>query len=308
MIFSMSEPKDIPHERNKLQGPGDNPNENPKPLSQPGTQPANVTTEATNMETHAHHLHKVPSHGWSHYLFEFFMLFLAVFCGFLAENQREHLVEHKREKKYMEMLYEDLKKDTADYANDTTWWTRMIKALDTIRTEIEQPENQRNSFLLYRKAGAMRSYNTFQYHDRAILQLKSAGNFRLVKNQAIADSLMEYDALITTGLKDLESQSNFIHRQVNFLQDKIFNSKYFHLTAPARARELDSVFRQDPKVFGVSSAAQPDLLQYYNDLEYYRRVCGYRVGFMKILCRSAIELIKLLKQEYQLSERTPFEK
>ena len=27
---------------------------------------------------------------WTHYFWEFLMLFLAVFCGFLAENQREH--------------------------------------------------------------------------------------------------------------------------------------------------------------------------------------------------------------------------
>jgi len=39
------------------------------------------------METHAHHLHKAPGKKWTHYLFEFFMLFLAVFCGFLAENR-----------------------------------------------------------------------------------------------------------------------------------------------------------------------------------------------------------------------------
>jgi hypothetical protein len=37
------------------------------------------------METHAHHIHK---------------FFLAVFAGFLAENWREHLVEHQRAKQY----------------------------------------------------------------------------------------------------------------------------------------------------------------------------------------------------------------
>ena len=39
------------------------------------------------METHAHDLHKVPGHGWKHYFWEFLMLFLAVFCGFLAEKK-----------------------------------------------------------------------------------------------------------------------------------------------------------------------------------------------------------------------------
>jgi hypothetical protein len=45
---------------------------------------------------------------WTHYLWEFLMLFLAVFCGFLAENQREHLIEHKREKQFIVTMLEDL--------------------------------------------------------------------------------------------------------------------------------------------------------------------------------------------------------
>ena len=48
------------------------------------------------METHAHHLHKAPGKNFWHYFFEFFMLFLAVFCGFLVENYREHKVENER--------------------------------------------------------------------------------------------------------------------------------------------------------------------------------------------------------------------
>ncbi len=42
------------------------------------------------MDTHAHHLHHAPGKRIWHYFYEFLMLFLAVFCGFLAENFREH--------------------------------------------------------------------------------------------------------------------------------------------------------------------------------------------------------------------------
>ena len=58
------------------------------------------------MEVHAH-THTARK-KWTHYFWEFLMLFLAVFCGFLAENQREHMVEHQREKQYMESLLSDL--------------------------------------------------------------------------------------------------------------------------------------------------------------------------------------------------------
>ena len=48
------------------------------------------------MEVHAHS--HTDRKKFTHYLWEFLMLFLAVFCGFLAENYREHIIEHQREK------------------------------------------------------------------------------------------------------------------------------------------------------------------------------------------------------------------
>src|SRR5436190_16944178 len=130
------------------------------------------------MEVHAHS--HTPRKKWTHYLWEFLMLFLAVFAGFLAENQREHFVEHQREKKYMESFLEDLKQDTADLINDTTWWSNRIRNIDTIRTELEKGTKERNLVLTYKKASGMRNYNSFLYHDRTIGQLKNAGNFRLI--------------------------------------------------------------------------------------------------------------------------------
>ena len=61
------------------------------------------------MEVHAH-THTARK-KWTHYLWEFLMLFLAVFCGFLAENQREHMIEHQREVKYITSLIKDLELD-----------------------------------------------------------------------------------------------------------------------------------------------------------------------------------------------------
>ena len=63
------------------------------------------------MEVH-HHSHK-SGKKWTHYFWEFLMLFLAVFCGFLAENQREHYIEHQREKQFVNSFINDLEADTA---------------------------------------------------------------------------------------------------------------------------------------------------------------------------------------------------
>ena len=54
------------------------------------------------MEVHAH-THTARK-KWTHYFWEFLMLFLAVFCGFLAEYQLEHKIEKDREKEYMNFV------------------------------------------------------------------------------------------------------------------------------------------------------------------------------------------------------------
>src|SRR5688572_31875454 len=64
------------------------------------------------MEVH-HHAH-TSRKKWTHYFWEFLMLFLAVFCGFLAEYQLEHKIEKSREKQFMQWLVRDLKADTAN--------------------------------------------------------------------------------------------------------------------------------------------------------------------------------------------------
>src|SRR5262245_17717802 len=70
------------------------------------------------MEVHHHaHLASGETHTtrkkWTHHFWEFLMLFLAVFCGFLAEYQLEHKMERDRVKEYALQMVEGLKKDTA---------------------------------------------------------------------------------------------------------------------------------------------------------------------------------------------------
>jgi len=254
------------------------------------------------MEIHAH---THPASGgtrkkWTHYFWEFLMLFLAVFCGFLAENQREHMIEHQREKKFAISLYEDLKKDTADLSIDIPSWDKLLKKLDTVRLEIEKPNTQRNTLLLYKNAALMRDYNNFEYHDRTIEQLKNGGNFRLIRKASISDSLIDYDARIKSRLRDQEMQSNVIYQTVNFLQDKLFSSKFYGEYATINEAQIDSAFKLSPEIFIVSKEKENELFQYYNHLQYYKLMTLYRLYTSKTLLRKATNLIELIKKEYHL--------
>ena len=45
------------------------------------------------------------------------MLSLAVFCGFLAEYQLEHTIEHQREKEFAQALYDEFLADSVSVAS-----------------------------------------------------------------------------------------------------------------------------------------------------------------------------------------------
>src|ERR1043166_2272440 len=65
------------------------------------------------MEIHRHS-DRTPR-KWTHYLWEFLMLFLAVFCGFLAESLRENINNHEKEKEYLASLVAELRYDCSQY-------------------------------------------------------------------------------------------------------------------------------------------------------------------------------------------------
>src|SRR5262245_32014682 len=97
------------------------------------------------MEVHHHsHLASGETHTarkkWTHYFWEFLMLFLAVFCGFLAENFREHQVEHKREKTFIGSFIEDLKMDTLQLGEMISFLNEKGKLLDTIAVTLKSPD------------------------------------------------------------------------------------------------------------------------------------------------------------------------
>ena len=250
------------------------------------------------MEVH-HHAH-TSRKKWTHYFWEFLMLFLAVFCGFLAEYKLEHVIELQREKKYAISLLEDLKKDTADLNNDLFWWELQSKRIDTIHMEFDKPEQDRNRVSLYRMVSFMRIYNAFEYHDRTIDQLKNAGFFRLLRNKNVADSLIDYDALITSTLLNIEGGSNTIYMNVNFLQNKIFDTRYMFAGFRSNIPLLDSLFRANPAKFGLREGKNEEIFEYANHLHFYKGNVLVRQAIMRSLSHKAKTLIELIKTEYHL--------
>jgi len=246
-----------------------------------------------------HHHSNTPRKKWTHYFWEFLMLFLAVFCGFLAENQREHLIEHKREKKYMETLLDDLIKDTADLKLDSIVWDKKVKNFDSIKSELNKKPAERNPVRLYRSVAITGFKKNFFYHARTINQLKNAGNFRLNRKKNISELLSDYDSYIINEVTPAEADFGDYYLDYLDMQNKLFNSEYF------------SLLRSQPKRFDSAAAARPDIIamrtadgnllfEYYNKLNALDRHSWYRIIVYRAAMGRAIKLISMVKKEYQI--------
>src|SRR4051794_30180081 len=146
--------------------------------------------ETENMETHAQELHKAPGHGFKHYLFEFLMLFLAVFCGFMAENYRETLVNKEKEHHYIQNMVADLKADTADLNFSIYYqqlWSNHLDSALQIPIERLTEVNIQDKFF-YHFFPYYSWMQPFLQNDNTITQLR-AGGFNLIRNDNTIDSI-----------------------------------------------------------------------------------------------------------------------
>ena len=247
------------------------------------------------MEVH-HHPH-VEKKSFKEYLLEGLMIFLAVTMGFIAENVREKIVENHREKEFAITLMEDLKNDTLDLNKSIPFWDNYKSCIDTIRNEIDKKENKRDLLLLYSNTAKLNTNFTFRYHDRTIMQLK-AGNFRLIRSKIVSDTLVEYDAVYNTLLKNIEGNYDVHKLRQMTLSEQLFSSRYFQLTK--NHEQLDSAFKTDHEAFTIRKGKEDILFEYYNFLYDHKSLCNSRLFFLKRQQKWAISLIKLIQKEYHL--------
>jgi hypothetical protein len=165
--------------------------------------------------------------------------------------------------------------------------------------ELDKPSLSREAIVLYRCASFMRRYNSFEYHDRTMEQLKNAGFFRLLRKKNVADRLMAYDTRVQRTLLNVEEGANTLYFNFNFFQNKIFDSRYFPTLVTAF--NLDSLYVVHPDVFRIRQDKENDLFEYANHLRYYKGNVILRIGLMQQLLNDGKETLALIKQEYSLN-------
>ncbi|MEO6612704.1 MAG: hypothetical protein ABIT05_08500 [Chitinophagaceae bacterium] len=245
------------------------------------------------MEVHAHS--HTARKKWTHYFWEFLMLFLAVFCGFLAENFREHQVEHQREKKYIVSLIKDVELDIASLENSYDLRKVQLSYFDSLSALLKQDyKKQMNDFYFY--ARHISRSTLFRYHDRTILQLKNSGNLRLIRNTDAADSITIYDnEAIKTVLVQQDTEEEFRQNIAWTVIGKTLDGAVWDKMNDSNSkinRPIDnpSLITRDPILIN----------EFHFKVVQLKATLLFTNRYIKKAITSAQNLIELLKKEYHL--------
>lgn len=243
------------------------------------------------MEVH-HHSHSSRK-KWTHYFWEFLMLFLAVFCGFLAEYQLEHKIEKDREKKFMRLLAQDLQSDIDSIARIKIYRAVKHEQADSLRSSLVNQSYKKNGANVYYWGRDISRRRYFLSADGTMQQLKNSGNLRLIRNQDLAQKIIAYDVTYRSYLRQLDVESDLVTHYRTYAA-RVFDAGVFQLLSIANIAYKPE---GNPQLFDSSPAAINELVNQVNYL------MGSQFRLTQILDEmsdKATELLLLIKKEYRL--------
>ena len=221
------------------------------------------------------------------------MLFLAVFCGFLAENQREHMIEHKREKDYIISFVDDLKTDTAGIRGVLLNYKSRARRMDSLMLLLESKKIKGYENQLYFFSRSLQRSAVFRSNDRTISQLKNSGSFRLIRNKQAVDSIISYDKALES-FHDNRAGETEERKNLNPVFSKMFSPFVFD-----KMIEDNRIIRpiDNPPLSSYDPVLQRELAYSVHQLKGSLQVL---TSALERLNAKAINVIAFLKKEYHL--------
>lgn len=251
------------------------------------------------MEVH-HHAHTSPdpdSHRglrrkkWTHYFWEFFMLFLAVTAGFLVENWRHHRLEKSYEKQYMKSLVEDLESDLVQLKDLNSLFTTIDKKEDSLIVALKRPDIITNAALAYPFLGYPLDGYAFHRSERTIQQLKNAGGLRLIHSVEVSNRINQYDENYRKS------------GEINGVMISTYHNYTAVLNKVADAEQMGYPYKTnfDTSISYFWITDDPrELKTLFNYVVNFQWVTRIYMGQLQGLKKDAEELIRFLKTEYNL--------
>ncbi len=193
-------------------------------------------TKTEPMEVHHHpDLHHKHKH-FREYLFEFFMIFLAVTMGFFAESIREHYVELRNTRRYLESFKQELVNNKRAFVTADSAYNSVVPSLDSVvRIFFEKKENQ-DLYLMGRLLKHVKRVFNTSIDNAAYQQMVNSGGLKNLDNQALMDSISIYVGQIET----FETYNSLVYNRIGNALPEIMKLEDLH-DFQVRASDPDHV-------------------------------------------------------------------
>ena len=229
------------------------------------------------MEVHAHS--HTARQKWTHYFWEFLMLFLAVTLGFFVENQREHYIEHQREKKYALQLYKDLKFDTLVFSDLSGSMIKGLKLYDSASLLFQKKVTFTDDEFVRLSRRLLKSYDPTNI-STTFNQMKSSGSLRYIRNDELSAELSNY---YDNHIPRLQTYFNYINEKLH-TQIEPFFAKHFDLSVTHFYADLEHELSLPANLQYYDRSENSDLLiknyykLYYNGIWF---ICNHPIKYSK---------------------------
>jgi hypothetical protein len=212
-----------------------------------------------------HHARHEGKKNWKSYVWEFVMLFFAVFLGFLAQNFLEHRLEKETGNQYVRSMIEDIISDSTKINQTLEFTKKQQLALDSLSALFDNPPYSdstiKTMYILMLKYTMNQANVTLT--KRTVSQLKNSGGMRLISDKISADEITKY----IEGAEDIESQGDYFKNialgEIIKLNNQIFYLKYIKGVA---RKDIDSFIMKAPVKLANNNE---DLLIEYSNLVFF---------------------------------------
>ncbi len=186
-------------------------------------------SQTPNMEVHHHpDLHHKRKH-FREYVLEFFMIFLAVTMGFFAESIREHYVEVRNTRQYLQTFRQELVTNKRVFVRIDSIYGSIVPSQDSIiRIFFEKRENQD----LHLMGRLLRRVKRVLYPaiDKAAYQaMVNSGGLKNLDNLTLKDSMSTYIGQIET----LEAYNSIVSIRLGNVLPEIAKLEDLHDWGPS---------------------------------------------------------------------------
>ncbi len=249
------------------------------------------------------------SPNFKKYLFEFSLLFLAVFLGFFADSLREENSEKQQAKELAKSFYEELKNDSVVALSKIEGRIKKEKAIEYMISFLKDSSLQTSSKELsinFLWATTVRTPVIFTPRIVILEQLKSSGSLRYFKNhrlqQLVGDLFVaieyihERQDLEAAVYKDYIEPIMINHMDFEF-QHKLFDTGIFD-----RLANFENSDEYIP--FHLSQPEHINRAAYVNALSYYHtnNIKSTRMTPFEDYVKVNAALLKELRHEFNLTQ------